>query len=91
MSAGAGASVICSDPLSVNGTFWIAWTRITNQRRDCLVPCHSLMVSVSAKNTRDLQNKNYSEAYLYFPPRCDNPTNIPIFQFHSQPISLVCV
>ena len=53
----------------INGTFWIGWNRITNQERDCLLPCHSMMISVSAKNSVTFSSRTFAEAYLYFPPR----------------------
>ena len=30
---------VCTEPGDVNTTFYIAWNRITNQKRDCSSPC----------------------------------------------------
>ena len=45
-----GTSKICKEPDNINKTFWIAWNRVTNQKKDCPVPCDSLLVSLGAKN-----------------------------------------
>ena len=45
-----GTSKICKEPDNINKTFWIAWNRVRNQKKDCPVPCHSLLVSLGAKN-----------------------------------------
>ncbi len=59
---------ICEEPMAANTSYWIAWTRVTNQLDDCVVPCKSLVVDVGGKNTRD-NNKTYGEAYFYYAPR----------------------
>ena len=45
-----GTSNICKNPENINTTFWEAWNRVTNQLKDCPVPCDSLLVSLGAKN-----------------------------------------
>ena len=45
-----GTSKICKEPDNINKTFWIAWNRVRNQKKDCPVPCDSLLVSLGAKN-----------------------------------------
>ena len=60
---------ICSHPKDINTTFWIGWNRITNQRKDCLPPCHTTITNIGAKNFQKLKDKNYGYMYLYFPSR----------------------
>ena len=60
---------ICSNPKDINTTFWIAWNRITNQEKDCMVPCHTTLVNVGAKNYQKFENRTYSQMYFYFPSR----------------------
>ena len=60
---------ICTNSKDINTTFWIGWNRITNQEKDCLSPCHTTIVTVGAKNFEKLSDRNYSQVYLYFPPR----------------------
>ena len=59
---------ICYLPTDINTTFWIAWNRITNQKKDCLRPCRATLVSVGAKNYKQLGHQNFSQAYFYFSP-----------------------
>ena len=59
---------ICSLPKDINTTFWIAWNRITNQKKDCLRPCRVTLVNVGAKNYKKLGHQNFSQAYFYFSP-----------------------
>ena len=60
---------ICSIPKDINTTFWIAWNRITNQKKDCLRPCRVTLVNVGAKNYKQLGHQNFSQAFFYFSPR----------------------
>jgi hypothetical protein len=55
----------------VNTTFWLQYNRATNQGDDCMAPCHSLMVVVGGRNSIKYETnpRDYSEAYIYFPPR----------------------
>ena len=62
-------SKICSTSDDINTTFWIAWNRITNQKKDCFPPCDATLVNVGAKNREELEHKNYSQVYFYFSPR----------------------
>ena len=41
---------ICTEPDKVNNTFYIAWNRITNQKRDCSSPCQVSTYSTSIVN-----------------------------------------
>ena len=50
-------------------TFRIAWDRITNQKRDCLNPCQTLILTVGAKNVALDESRDFGELYLYFSPR----------------------
>ena len=59
-------SRICNTPEDINKTFWIGWSRITNQKKDCLRPCHTTLINVGAKNELDNKNKSYAQLYLYF-------------------------
>ena len=43
-------SKICTKPEDINTTFWIAWNRVTNQMKDCTIPCRSATVNLGAKN-----------------------------------------
>ena len=45
-----GTSKICKEAENINTTFWDAWNRVTNQQKDCPVPCDNLLVSIGAKN-----------------------------------------
>ena len=58
---------VCTDPADVNASFWMHWSRITNQKRDCLRPCETLVGSVGAKNV-ERNKRGYAEFYLYFTP-----------------------
>ena len=53
-----------------NTSFWIAWNRVTNQRKDCNIPCHSATVSLGAKNYQNKTGEqDYGLLYLYYAPR----------------------
>jgi len=56
----------------VNETFWLHYSKSTNQGNDCQVPCQSLMVTIGGRNTIKYEaekSRNYSEVYIYYPPR----------------------
>ena len=60
---------VCTKPEDVNTTFWIAWKRITNQKKDCLTPCHTTLINVGAKNELKTKLKAKNEIgviYAYF-------------------------
>ena len=61
---------ICTKPKDINTAFWIAWSRITNQKNDCNRPCHSLMVSLGAKNydKKNILDQNYASVTIYYAP-----------------------
>ena len=59
-------SRICTKPDDINKTFWIAWSRITNQKRDCLKPCHTTLINVGAKNELTNEENEYAQLYAYF-------------------------
>ena len=80
-----GTSKICKEPDNINKTFWIAWNRVTNQKKDCPVPCDSLLVSLGAKNykVRGHINNNKGQGIsegnvgvhknnIFFPDFCPN-------------------
>ena len=54
-----GTSKICKEADNINKTFWVAWNRVTNQKKDCPVPCDSLLVSLGAKNYKVRGHINY--------------------------------
>ena len=62
---------ICTKPNDINTTFWIAWNRVTNQRKDCYIPCHSATVNLGAKNyqNKTVEVQDYGLLYLYYAPR----------------------
>ncbi len=60
---------VCTDPAAVNGTFWIAWNRVTNQFNDCLPPCDTLPVGLGGKNTKEVAGLDHGKAFFYFRQR----------------------
>ena len=60
---------ICTKPQDINTAFWIAWNRVTNQKKDCLPPCNQLLVDVGSKEQTPLRSNKTSQLLLYFPPR----------------------
>ena len=64
-------SNICTKPKDINTTFWIAWNRVTNQMKDCNIPCHSATVNLGAKNyvNKTISVQDYALLYLYYAPR----------------------
>ena len=62
---------ICKKPKDIATAFWIAWNRVTNQKKDCLIPCHSLTVNLGAKNyvKKTVDEQDYALLYLYYAPR----------------------
>ena len=57
---------ICRNHVDINTTFWIGWNRITNQKKDCLSPCHTTIANFGAKNFQRIENEKYGYMYLYF-------------------------
>ena len=47
---------ICKKSINIENTCWIAYNRVTNQMNDCIVPCHSLVVSLGSKNFQVLSD-----------------------------------
>ena len=62
---------ICTKAKDISTAFWIAWNRVTNQKKDCLIPCHSLTVNLGAKNyvKKNMTDQDYALLYLYYAPR----------------------
>ena len=60
-------SNICSTSKDISTAYWIGWTRITNQKKDCLLPCQTMTVNVGAKNRICQTNITYSQVHFYFP------------------------
>ena len=60
------SSKIWKKPTDIDTTFLIDKNRITNQEKDCDVPCHSVVVDVHGKNYRKYYTRNYGELYVYF-------------------------
>jgi hypothetical protein len=61
-----GNNSICTTDNDINNAFWISWSRITNQKRDCLRPCHTTLISVGAKNEFQNEAKNHGILLAYF-------------------------
>ena len=57
---------ICTETDAINKTYWIQWTRSTNQYQDCPSPCKRMDIVLSGKNVYE-NGKDYNEMYLYFP------------------------
>ena len=57
---------ICSKDSDIDKAFWISWNRITNQKKDCLSPCHTTLINVGAKNHRKHIDKEYARMDTYF-------------------------
>ena len=57
---------ICTKPKDINTTFWIGWSRITNQKRDCLKPCHTTLINIGAKNERRNEENEHAQLFAYF-------------------------
>jgi hypothetical protein len=53
----SGNLQICTKPRDIKKVFWIAWNRITNQKRDCLKPCHTTLITVGGKNVQKQEDK----------------------------------
>lgn len=64
-------SKICTKPKDINTTFWVAWNRVTNQMKDCTIPCRSATVNLGAKNyvNKTIDVQDYALLYLYYAPR----------------------
>ena len=64
-------SSICTEPDDIKTAFQIAWDRVTNQKKDCNIPCHSLTVNLGAKNyqNKTIAKQDYALLYLYYAPR----------------------
>ena len=57
---------ICSIGSDIDKSFWISWNRITNQKKDCLSPCHTTLMNVGAKNQRKYNDKFFAQMDVYF-------------------------
>ena len=45
-----GTTKICKESENIKTAFWEGWNRVTNQHKDCPIPCDSLLVNIGAKN-----------------------------------------
>ena len=61
-----GNNSICTTDKDINNAFWISWSRITNQKRDCLRPCHTTLINVGAKNEFQNDVKDHAHLLAYF-------------------------
>ena len=59
-------SRICTKSEDINNTFWIGWSRITNQKGDCLKPCHTTLINVGAKNELKNKDNEYAQLLVYY-------------------------
>ena len=62
---------ICKNPKDIKTAFNIHWNRVTNQQKDCQLPCHFLNINLGGKNYENntVNTQPYGVFYLYFPPR----------------------
>ena len=57
---------ICKKFSDIRKAFKISWTRITNQQKDCLSPCHATLVNVGAKNKFKQYDQDFARMDVYF-------------------------
>ena len=76
-------SNICSRPDDAVKAFWIGWNRITNQKEDCLIPCHTLQLFVSGRNSENSSSTDEAQVYLYFAPRIVKTEELYLYSFLS--------
>ena len=71
-----GADSICTKPNDINTTFWIAWNRVTNQLKDCNLPCHYVTANLGAKNyiKNNISDQEHATLYIYYPSRLSKAT-----------------
>ena len=62
---------ICTQADDIKTAFWIHWNQVTNQKKDCNIPCRSLTVNLGAKNyvKKNISDQDYALLYLYYAPR----------------------
>lgn len=60
---------ICTNSRDINKTFSIWWNRITNQMKDCNVPCQTMLINISPSIDEKEHTKNYGSLIVYFSPR----------------------
>ena len=60
---------ICTNPSDINRTYSIWWNRITNQKKDCKVPCHTMVINISPSIDEEKIAKLYGNLNIYFSPR----------------------
>ena len=60
---------ICTKQNDIDTAFWIYWKRVTNQQKDCLTPCHQLLIDVGPKDVQPLKDDSTGKVLIYFPPR----------------------
>ena len=58
---------VCSTSKDIKTAYRIGLTRITNQKKDCLLPCKTMKINVGAKNWDNKRNTTHSKVYFYFP------------------------
>ena len=61
-----GNHSICTERDDIDKTFKIWWTRVTNQKRDCLRPCHTTLINVGAKNDLSIKDNTTAQLIAYF-------------------------
>ena len=61
-----GNNSICTERVDMDKTFKIWWTRVTNQKRDCLRPCHTTLINVGAKNDLTIDDNSTAQLNAYF-------------------------
>ena len=60
---------ICTSLRDINQTFAIWWNRITNQMKDCNMPCETMLINISPSINEEICDKLYGKLNIYFSPR----------------------
>ena len=60
---------ICTNSRDINQTFAIWWNRITNQMKDCNVPCQTMLINISPSIDEEKCDKLHGILNVYFSPR----------------------
>ena len=61
-----GNNSICAKTGDMKKSFNIWWTRVTNQKKDCLRPCHTTIINLGAKNDWIIKDNSSAQLVAYF-------------------------
>ena len=61
-----GNNSICAKTVDMKKSFNIWWTRVTNQKKDCLRPCHTTIINLGAKNDWIIKDNSSAQLVAYF-------------------------